>query len=120
MSSASHHLVCLVDFIYPQQDLQFSRTFDPERHPEWLVFEVEGQLQIRPNQQWIAQHLLTEQGSIDQLNMGEGKTRVIMPMLALEWTRKGKHVVSRLIVGRWCLQSAYPTDLQDQKHLLTP
>jgi hypothetical protein len=57
------------------------------------VFEAEGQLQIRPAQYDIAQHLLANPGAIMQLNMGEGKTRVILPMLALHWA-DGKRVVS--------------------------
>ena len=32
-------------------------------------------------------------GAIEQLNMGEGKTRVITPMLALHWTRGKQQVV---------------------------
>jgi hypothetical protein len=53
-----------------------------------LVFEVEGRLQIRPNQHALAQTLLAGGpdgcGPIAQLNMGEGKTRVILPMMILE------------------------------------
>ncbi|KAJ1474779.1 hypothetical protein T484DRAFT_1830922 [Baffinella frigidus] len=51
--------------------------------PHWLVFEVEQQLQIRGNQYTVARHLMENKGAITQLNMGEGKTRVILPMLAL-------------------------------------
>jgi hypothetical protein len=69
------------------------RTWDPAAHPKWLVFEVEGQLQIRPAQHDIAQHLLANPGAIMQLNMGEGKTRIILPMLALHWA-DGNRVVS--------------------------
>jgi hypothetical protein len=75
-----------------------SRTWCPDEHPEWLVFEVEGQLQIRPAQHWIARHLISSPGSIDQLNMGEGKTRVILPMLALFWAsnkQQGGPLVSK-------------------------
>jgi hypothetical protein len=67
------------------QELQVHRTWDPAAHPKWLVFEVEGQLQIRPAQYNLAQLLMGRAGSITQLNMGEGKTRVILPMLALHW-----------------------------------
>jgi hypothetical protein len=57
------------------------------------VFEAEGQLQIRPQQFCIANHLLHHPGAICQLNMGEGKTRVILLMLALVWA-DGTKVVS--------------------------
>lgn len=76
------------------QELLVYRTWDATEHPKWLVFEVEGQLQIRPSQHEIAQHLVSHPGAIVQLNMGEGKTRVILPMLALHWAADKKHVVS--------------------------
>ncbi|KAG1659824.1 hypothetical protein FOA52_003767 [Chlamydomonas sp. UWO 241] len=47
------------------RELQLTRTWYVAAHPEWLAFEAEGQLQIRP------------------LNMGEGKSRVILSMLVL-------------------------------------
>eukprot|EP00882_Tetradesmus_deserticola_P023299 GHRQ01025352.1.p1 GENE.GHRQ01025352.1~~GHRQ01025352.1.p1 ORF type:complete len:119 (-),score=47.40 GHRQ01025352.1:254-610(-) len=82
------------------QELLVHRTWDPAAHPKWLVFEVEGQLQIRPAQYDIAQHLLANPGAIMQLNMGEGKTRVILPMLALHWADG-----SRLVSGGVCLHA---------------
>ncbi len=63
------------------------RHWEVDTHPEWLVFEAEGQLQIRPVQHTVAQHLIDNPGAICQLNMGEGKTRVILPMLALHWAK---------------------------------
>jgi hypothetical protein len=79
------------------------RTWDVTRHPRWLVFEVEGRLQIRPLQYRIAQTLMDNPGAVVQLNMGEGKTRVILPMLALHWA-DGKHVVGVCVclVSIWC------------------
>lgn len=71
------------------------RTWDVAQHPQWLVFEAEGQLQIRPAQHWIANHLIENPGAITQLNMGEGKTRVILPMLVLHWA-DGSKVVSQM------------------------
>lgn len=60
-----------------------TRTWDVTKHTQWLVFEAEGQIQIRPAQHRVAEHLISNPGSIVQLNMGEGKTRVILPMLVL-------------------------------------
>eukprot|EP00798_Chlamydomonas_sp_ICE-L_P016368 gene16368-22570_t len=74
------------------QELQVRRQWSVSEYPEWLVFEVEGGLQIRPQQYAVATCLLREPGAIAQLNMGEGKTRVIPPMLVLQLA-KGKHVV---------------------------
>jgi len=57
------------------------REWSVDEHPQWLCFEAEGQLQIRPAQLTVARHLMDNPGAVDQLNMGEGKTRVILPML---------------------------------------
>ena len=59
-------------------------------------------LQIRPAQHLVAQHLIRNPGAIVQLNMGEGKTRVILPMLVLHWARSRSAVVS----GRLALFSS--------------
>ena len=59
------------------------RMWSVEDYPEWLVFEVENNLQIRPCQYELAHYLIDHPGAISQLNMGEGKTRVIIPMLLL-------------------------------------
>ena len=85
----TNFLYCLNAF----QELQVHRTWEVDEHLEWLVFEAEGQLQIRPAQHLVASHLIRNPGAILQLNMGEGKTRVIMPMLVLHWTKKGDTLV---------------------------
>ncbi|KAJ3031469.1 UNVERIFIED_CONTAM: hypothetical protein HDU68_003800 [Siphonaria sp. JEL0065] len=66
----------------------FEREWSVLEYPKWLVFEVEGGLQIRPNQHSMAVQLIKNPGSIVQLNMGEGKTRVIMPMIILALSDK--------------------------------
>eukprot|EP01036_Dinobryon_divergens_P022332 gene22332-30577_t len=86
-------------------ELQVVRLWDVNNHMEWLVFEVEGQLQIRPLQYIIARKLIDHPGSIGQLNMGEGKTRVILPMLVLHLA-KGKEVI-RLHFLRQLLDEAF-------------
>eukprot|EP00899_Mesostigma_viride_P005241 jgi/Mesvir1/14718/Mv05368-RA.1 len=67
------------------QELGVVREWDVRKHPHWLVFEADNGLQIRPEQHAVARHMIHNPGSIVQLNMGEGKTRVILPMLALHW-----------------------------------
>ncbi|KAG2455049.1 hypothetical protein HYH02_000874 [Chlamydomonas schloesseri] len=76
------------------QELLVERKWSAAAHPQWLVFEVESQLQIRPLQYTLA-HMLMQgrDGAIAQLNMGEGKTRVILPMLLLAMA-DGERVVS--------------------------
>lgn len=70
------------------------RIWPVAEHMEWLVFEVEAQLQIRPQQYSVAKHLIQNlaDGPVLQLNMGEGKTRVILPMLALHWAKPDRLV----------------------------
>lgn len=80
---------------------EVGRDWEPKRHPQWLVFEVEQRLQIRKAQFLVAQFLIENPGAITQLNMGEGKTRVILPMLVLELARSDRfvrlHFLSQLI-----------------------
>ena len=79
------------------QELSVYRTWSVEQHPEWLVFEVFAQLQIRPVQHTIAKSMIDAIDTrgcnpITQLNMGEGKTRVILPMLVMHWRKSDKLV----------------------------
>lgn len=75
------------------KELRVVRSWSPRDHPNWLAFEVEGRLQIRPVQYAIANRLLTEFGEVMQLNMGEGKTRVILPMLILYWAKSRENII---------------------------
>lgn len=80
---------------------EVGRGWEPKQHPQWLVFEVEQRLQIRRAQYLVARFLIDNKGAITQLNMGEGKTRVILPMLVLELARSDRfvrlHFLSQLI-----------------------
>lgn len=75
------------------QELLVYRNWDVHDYVEWLVFEVESQLQIRPKQFEIAKSLIDNPGAIVHFNMGEGKTRCIIPMLVLHWTARRDGVV---------------------------
>eukprot|EP00892_Ulva_mutabilis_P000029 jgi/Ulvmu1/10026/UM059_0075.1 len=78
------------------------RTWDPKDHAAWLALEVLQGLEIRARQATVAQHMLQHhggpglaedhRGAILQLNMGEGKTRVILPMLVLALCGRGEVV----------------------------
>jgi len=65
------------------KELETVTVWDTVQHPYWLVFEVENGIQIRQEQYKVAQHLIDHPGDAIQLNMGLGKTRVILPMLIL-------------------------------------
>lgn len=78
-----------------QQELESRRVWSTHDHPRWLTFELEFGLQIRPKQHFVAQSMIDSCSGEDrvqpvvQLNMGEGKTRVILPMLALYYASTG-------------------------------
>ncbi len=64
--------------------------------PEWLVLQMQMGVLIRPNQRAIARRLMgleneakLSDGELLQLNMGEGKSRVIVPMLCAFFARHG-------------------------------
>ena len=78
------------------QELQTVRVWNEMEHPEWLVYEATSGLQIRPAQFEVAQKLIEEPGAIVQLNMGGGKTRVIVPMLILHWGSQAEQRVVRV------------------------
>ncbi|OWZ17142.1 hypothetical protein PHMEG_0008957 [Phytophthora megakarya] len=71
------------------------REWNPMEFPYWLAFEMEGRLQIRHEQFVVAQHLIKHPGTVCQLNMGCGKTRVILPMLVLHFTKSSDRRVVR-------------------------
>ena len=83
-------------------ELANRRTWDPVQQPAWLALEVLQGLEIRERQATVAQHMLRhhggpglaeeDRGAILQLNMGEGKTRVILPMLVLALCGRGEVV----------------------------
>ncbi|KAJ3222847.1 hypothetical protein HDU81_009557 [Chytriomyces hyalinus] len=66
----------------------FVRKWSICEYAKWLVFEVEGGLLIRPNQYATALQMMDQLSSIVQLNMGEGKMRVIKPMILLAHSSK--------------------------------
>ena len=62
-----------------------SSSWDPYEYPAWLVFEIENDISIRPVQSRVAQEIIspvTKSNSVLQLNMGEGKSSVIVPISA--------------------------------------
>ena len=59
--------------------------WDPAQYPDWLLFEIENNVLIRQVQAQIAQEMMSPSSganSILQLNMGEGKSSVIVPIVA--------------------------------------
>ena len=61
------------------------QDWDPLDHPEWLLLEIENNILIRRVQTQVAREMISPSScanSIMQLNMGEGKSSVIVPMVA--------------------------------------
>ncbi|KAF5262938.1 hypothetical protein FOXYS1_6350 [Fusarium oxysporum] len=61
------------------------QSWSPYDHPEWLLLECESEIMIRDVQQQIAEQMINppeNQNSVMQLNMGEGKSTVIVPIVA--------------------------------------
>ncbi|KAJ5088725.1 hypothetical protein N7456_012341 [Penicillium angulare] len=59
--------------------------WNPLQYPVWLLLEIENDITIRKHQAGVAFRIITSENASNivlQLNMGEGKTSVIMPMVA--------------------------------------
>ena len=56
----------------------------PAKYPDWLLLEVENDICIRGIQATVALAMMSEDtgNAVFQLNMGEGKSSVIIPMIA--------------------------------------
>lgn len=79
------------------------RTWNSLEYPDSLLLEVEGNLRIRKVQQEIAEIMETppdneKNNAVLQLNMGEGKSSVIVPIVAAALAN-GSNLV-RVIVGK--------------------
>ncbi|KAI0970201.1 hypothetical protein F4678DRAFT_462427 [Xylaria arbuscula] len=76
-------------------------NWDPYGYPEWLLLEVESSIMIRDVQKQIASKMMNPSSNCNavmQLNMGEGKSSVIVPMVATELANKSQ--LARVIVAK--------------------
>ncbi|KAF9255590.1 hypothetical protein L218DRAFT_1034217 [Marasmius fiardii PR-910] len=73
---------------------------------DWLLIQADGDFIARPVQFTVAQEMIspsTEQNSLLQFNMGEGKSSVIVPMVAAalaDGTRLARVVVLKSLAGQ--------------------
>lgn len=61
------------------------KNWNPSECPDWLLLEIEANILIRPNQVEVARATIepsSGSNSVLQMNMGQGKTSVIIPMVA--------------------------------------
>ncbi|KAJ6643823.1 hypothetical protein Bhyg_08788, partial [Pseudolycoriella hygida] len=93
-------------------------NWKPHQYPEWLLFEIEQNLTIRRIQVEIAKRMIDPpqigkaKHSVMQLNMGEGKTAVITPILAAVLSN-GLQVCQITV-----LRSLFATNLKSLRHYL--
>ncbi|RFN48648.1 hypothetical protein FIE12Z_7114 [Fusarium flagelliforme] len=76
-------------------------TWKAQDHPEWLLLECESEIMIQDVQQQVAQKMISppdRNNAVMQLNMGEGKSTVIVPMVATALATGCKMV--RVIVAK--------------------
>lgn len=69
------------------------------QYPDWLLIEIEGNFTIRHVQALVAQKMMSPdsgKNSVLQLNMGEGKSSVIIPMITAALANGNQ--IARLIV----------------------
>ncbi|CAF3595516.1 unnamed protein product [Rotaria sp. Silwood1] len=97
-------------------------NWKPSEHISWLILELEMNITIREIQIKVAQHMIepniktddsTVRNIVMQMNMGEGKTSVILPMLAVYLSSSNSSLV-RIIV----LKSLFPTNYQSLRYKL--
>ena len=75
--------------------------WSPKEHPEWLLLEIENNILIRTDQCIVAKAMITPgsgSNSILQMNMGQGKSSVIIPMIAAMLANKKQ--LLRIIVPK--------------------
>ncbi|CAG8139779.1 unnamed protein product, partial [Penicillium nalgiovense] len=61
------------------------RNWSPSSYPDWLLLEIDSNMKIRPEQVMVAQEMIaprSSSNSVLQMNMGQGKTSMIIPMIA--------------------------------------
>ncbi|KYQ92558.1 hypothetical protein DLAC_06549 [Tieghemostelium lacteum] len=96
------------DVIKELETSRMNRNWKPKDYPEWLLFELEQDIMIRDIQSKIAIDLINSQVNIcTQLQMGEGKTSVILPLMCLALSRK------RMVVRVNVLPSLLETSRDD-------
>ena len=85
-------------------------NWDPFENPDWLLLELDTNIQIREDQVNVALEMISPSSganSVLQMSMGQGKTSVIMPMVACALA-KGD-ILTRLLVPNALLSQTAQT-----------
>ncbi|KAL2005979.1 hypothetical protein VTN00DRAFT_9633 [Thermoascus crustaceus] len=110
LQHAERLVACINDPVSLTRELETRghEGWDPMQYPEWLVLEVESNILIREQQARITLEMVSPSSgtnSIMQLNMGEGKSSVIVPMVAAALADGAK--LTRVIVLRPLLKQMF-------------
>eukprot|EP00559_Dactyliosolen_fragilissimus_P003496 CAMPEP_0184860846 /NCGR_PEP_ID=MMETSP0580-20130426/5651_1 /TAXON_ID=1118495 /ORGANISM="Dactyliosolen fragilissimus" /LENGTH=1532 /DNA_ID=CAMNT_0027358101 /DNA_START=132 /DNA_END=4730 /DNA_ORIENTATION=+ len=114
------HLVNDLSIRFSDSNAGFNALWNGYDNPEFIMFEVDNDISIRDTQAMVAFEILKEKNDGDslgqnrlmQLNMGEGKTAVIMPIV-LARAARGDSVVRATV-----LSSLYTTNYNDWQYKL--
>jgi hypothetical protein len=74
-------------------------NWDPVAYPDWILLEIDANIHIREVQVTVALEMISPtsgSNSVLQMNMGQGKTSVIMPMVAC--VLADRSMLTRLLV----------------------
>ncbi|KAF4549175.1 Hypothetical protein D9617_23g005900 [Elsinoe fawcettii] len=77
------------------------QNWEPAEHSDWLLIGIDGNVMIRPEQVDVARAIINPSSgsnSVLQMNMGQGKTSVIVPLALAALASTSK--IARLIVPR--------------------
>ena len=83
-------------------------TWQARRHPDWLLLEIDFNLCIRPDQYEVARAMASPSSNSSfclQMNMGQGKSSVIIPMVVSELAN-AKNLVRVVVPRPLLLQTA--------------
>lgn len=82
-------------------------NWDPSDFPDWVLLEIDANIRIRQDQITVAFEMISPtsgSNSVLQMNMGQGKTSVIMPMVAA--VLANGQMLNRLLVPKALLTQA--------------
>ena len=77
------------------------REWQARDHPDWLLLEIDFNIRIRPDQHEVALAMTSPSGKGSfclQMNMGQGKSSIIIPMVVAQLADRNKLV--RVVVPR--------------------
>ena len=114
------HLLNDLSIRFSKSNPGLNESWNAYKNPEFIMFEVDNDISIRDTQAQVAFEILKEKNEtvsttnnrLMQLNMGEGKTAIIMPIVLARAARGDK------VVRATVLSSLYTTNSSDWQYKL--